>query len=219
MKLSRWLMFSLVGLTFPVYAFATTYNYLITATDVFGDIISGNIVTDGQVGPLGTNSSTFVNNGILQSFNLTGTGPVFNNTMVNMDSTSTFPPDAVYYSGLGTICALPGGAIGTCDLTGAPTFNQTIFNFATSPTAISYASLQFTYWTSYPSSGLPTWTVAYSDPTLLTTSSTLFTSFTSELVTPNAVPEPSEWLVMLFGLGLIMSLCYRHRKVQRNKVV
>lgn len=215
MKLSRWLMFSLVGLTFPIYAFASTYNYLITATDVFGDIISGTIVTDGQVGPLGTNASTFVNNGILQSFNLTGTGPVFNYTTVNIDSTSTFPPDSVYYSGLGTICALPGGSIGTCDLSGAPTFNQTIFNFATSPTATSYASLQFTYWASYPSSGLPTWTVAYSDPNTLIAlpGQALFTSFTSELVTPSAtVPEPSEWLIMLLGLGLIMSLCYRHRK-------
>ena len=66
MKLRQLLVLSVLGLAFPIHAFASVVKYDITAQDVFGDIISGSISTNGQVGPLGTNASDYVNNGILQ---------------------------------------------------------------------------------------------------------------------------------------------------------
>lgn len=222
MKRTQWLMVSLLGLAFPIHAFASNITYDITAKDVFGDIISGSIVTDGQVGPLGTSASTYVNNGILQSFNLTGTGVLFGNGTnvsgtVSINGSLTFPTNLMFYSGLGIVCALPGSSIGQCDLSGAgtPSFNQTIIDFLGSDPS-TYASLQFTYWSAYPNTNLPTWTVEYSDPNTLTTNQALFTSFTSTEVPSTSVPEPSTWLMMLAGLGLLVPVYRRHRRARRS---
>jgi hypothetical protein len=221
MKPIQCVVLSLLGLAFPIHAFASVsapsiYNYDITAKDVFGDIISGSIITNGQAGPLGVNSSTYTDNGILQSYNLTGTGILFGNgTNVSGTVSMVGTGNLVFYSGLGTICELPGGSIGQCDLSGAPNFNQTIFNFpGGNPSA--YSNVAFTYWNSYPSSGLPTWTASYSDPNTLTTNQALFTSFTSKEVLPTSVPEPSTWPMMLAGLGLLLPFYRRHRKADHG---
>lgn len=218
MKLNKLLILSLLGLASPAHAFASsiTYNYDITAKDVFGDVITGSIITNGQVGPLGINASTGVDNGILQSYDLTGTGILFGNGTNVSGTVSMVGSDGlVYYSGLGTVCELPGGSIGQCDLSSSPNFNQTIFNFPGSDPS-TYSNVAFTYWNSYPSSNLPTWTASYSDPNTLTTNQDLFTSFTSTEVLPTSVPEPSAWLMMLAGLGLLAPFSRRRPSARRS---
>ncbi len=220
MKLNQFVMLALIGLAFPIHAFALmityTSNYEITAKDVFGDVISGSIITNGQVGPLGVNASTGTDNGILRSYNLTGTGILFGNgTNVSGTVSMVGTGSLVYYSGLGTVCELPGGSIGQCDLSSAQSFNQTIFNFPGSNPS-TYSNVAFTFWNPYPSTNLPTWTAMYSDPNTLTTNQPLFTSFTSTEVLPTSVPEPSTWPMMLAGLGLLVPFYRWYRKAEHG---
>src|SRR5574337_47590 len=129
MKLALRVVLSVLGLTLPIYAFASVANFQITATDPYNDLITGTILTTGQAGPLGSDplAGIFTNNVI--SYNLIGTGPLFG---TDSPVSITGPGSYLYYSGLGVVCLLSSGTVGQCPQSPGPApgqYNQTVFNF------------------------------------------------------------------------------------------
>src|SRR5574337_512096 len=212
MKLALRVVLSVLGLTLPIYAFASVANFQITATDPYNDLITGTILTTGQAGPLGSDplAGIFTNNVI--SYNLIGTGPLFG---TDSPVSITGPGSYLYYSGLGVVCLLSSGTVGQCPQSPGPApgqYNQTVFNFG------GTAFLSLTYGSYNP--GTPvSWMAFYDNQDPVSVFE--FTQFTihSHEIPLAAVPAPSSWLMMLTGLGILFPLYRQHVKTKRKSKI